>query len=235
MDAIFYTKGIYKTASRLAYYKQQAEKYPGKPWQYWKRNIWETPSNARGDKGQIFSDTVDQYGENIGDAHQVVNLRSTGWFADTYQHDVLRGAVCRMRCPRGTLYIPVTYCTGWDGTTHYLADAILVPKGAAEDEHEAAKKDAARLADGFAESEAEESREFYAKDRADEDIAQARADIHAVNKKALALVKEIKGAEFTPDICLALRETLARYMEERRILFRLIERRQDNYWSAVEC
>ena len=53
MDAIFYTNGIYKTASRLAYYKEQAEKYPGKPWQYWKRNIWETPSNARGDKGQM--------------------------------------------------------------------------------------------------------------------------------------------------------------------------------------
>lgn len=235
MDAIFYTKGIYKTASRLAYYKQQAEKYPGKPWQYWTRNIWETPSNARGDKGQIFSDTVDQYGENIGDAHQVANMRSIGWFTDSYQEETIRGAVCRMRCPRGTLYIPVTYCTGWDGTTHYLADAILVPKGAAEEEHEAAKKDAARLADGFAESEAEESREFYAKDRADEDIAQARADIHAVNKKALALVKEIKGAEFTPAICLALRETLARYMEERKGLFRLIEKRRANYWSAVEC
>lgn len=244
--AIFNTvHAIYKTADRLAYYrKQAADCQQTRPdlQQYndWRKSrytgvLWSAPNNTRGEKGEMFTDSVDQYGEYIGDYWEVNrNIDNRGWFADNFQCETIKGGVSKLRTPRGTLYIPVVYYSDSDGTIHYINDCEIVEKGAAEENHEKAAKVAARSADYYAERLAEESREHHAKDRAEMDIEDARAEIHAVNKKALALLSEIKKhGTFSPAVCSALREKLADYLDDRARQFGIIDARKSDYWSAV--
>ena len=231
------------TPNRLAAYRAKAEKLKTKSpnweqahdWRYWARNRFQSPNNSRGADGQIFTDSIDQYGDNIGDAHEIVRLNHTGWYADNFQDALIRGAVCRIRSPRGTLYVPVTYCTEWDGTTHHMRHAELAPKGASEADHETAKRDAALYADHIAEREAESAREADAKFQAEQQIENARAEIHDINAQARALIKEIKAAGgFTTAVCGALKNQLADYLRERRAAFRQIEKCERDFWYAVE-
>lgn len=147
------------------------------------------------------------------------------WYADNDQMAVIKSAVMQLPSRDGSpVYIPATYCTDWDGATCYPLDWHDTPEGAA------------RAAAGYAETQAEESREYYAKDRAEQDIAEAREEIHRINAQALALAREIKqqGRAFSPAICSALRGQLLEFVADRRAQFRTIAERQANYWSAVE-
>lgn len=249
MRAIFNTQhGIYRTVDRLAYYRKQAETAPQQmhshyaDWRAWRsRSLWGTPNTVRTKEGAILSDSLDQYGADLGAVHELMRKHgrrfdSRGYFIDGFYDDTITGHVVKLRCPRGTLYIPATMCSGWDGTIHYINDCQLVPKGASEEEHEEAIIQACRDADHYAEKEAEDACEDSAKQQAEHDIEQARESIHETNKQALALIKEIKQhGEFSPAVCSALRSTLSGYLHERKRQFRLIATRQANYWSAVNC
>lgn len=202
-------------------------------------SAWGAPraNNARGKKGEIFTDSIDQYGVDLGPAGKLFPrmFDHSGWYADNWQDALIVGHVCRMRSPRGTLYIPATRNTDCDGTVHYINDAELVPRGATEDDHDKACREAARSADHYAEKEAEECREYYAKDRAEQDILEARAEIHGINKFVLALLGEIKaaGADFTPAICTALRAEVQQYLRDRAEQFKIIKAREEDYWTAA--
>ena len=238
-NAIFNMNGIYKTANRLNHYRNTGAKYSGKSsdWRYWVRNgLWAAPSNVRGEEGQMFSEYVDQVGDFIGEGHEITGGRVTGFYADSFQGEMVKFGVCKLRCPKGVLYIPVTWRTECDGSTHYLGDCELVPKGADEYAHECAKKEAAGSAEYYAEKEAEDCREDDAKYRAESDISEAKNRIHEINKKALALIAEIKKhGGFTNAICLALREKIGDYLEDRAAQFAIIAERENNFWSSVEC
>jgi hypothetical protein len=200
---------------------------------------WGAPraNNARGKKGEIFTDSIDQYGVDLGPVNTIFPrvFDHTGWYADNYQDARIVAHVCRMRSPWGTLYIPATMNTDCDGTVHYINDAELVPKGATEEQHDQACREAARSADHYAEREAEEAREDNAKWQAEQDIEAARAEIHGINKFVLALLGEIKaaGADFTPAICTALRAEVQQYLRDRREQFKIIKEREADYWTAA--
>ena len=156
-NAIFNMSG--KTANRLSHYRNTAAKYNGKAsdWRYFvHKRLWEAPSNARGKEGQVFSEYVDQIGDFIGEGHEITGGRITGFYTDSFQDNVVKFGVCKLRCPKGVLYIPVTWRTEYDGSIHYLSDCELVPKGADEYAHECAKEEAARSAEYYAEKEAED-------------------------------------------------------------------------------
>lgn len=196
------------------------------------------PNNVRGPKGEIFSDSLDQYGNDLGDVDKLFPrmFDHSGWYADNYQDELIVAHVVRLRTPRGTLYIPATRRTESDGTVHYLADAESVPKGATEDDHDRACREAARSADHYAEKEAEECREWNAKYSAEADIEAAREAIHEDNKAVLALAREMKqyGPLLKPwYICEALHAQISEYLHDRRKQFKIIREREANYWSAV--
>lgn len=200
---------------------------------------WGAPAanNARGKKGEIFTNSIDQYGVDLGPVGKLFPrlIDHDGWYADNYQDALIVGHVCRMRTPRGTLYIPAIMSTVCDGTMHYINAAELVPRGANEDAHDLACRKAARSADHYAEKEAEDSREYYAKDQAEEDIRQARAEIHGINQTTLSLIREIKqhGKKYTPAVCIALASTIRAGLRDRAAQIKIIKAREDNYWSAV--
>lgn len=195
------------------------------------------PNNVRGEKGEIFSEQLDQYGVDLGPAGKLFPrlIDHTGWYADNYQNELIVGHVCRMRTPRGTLYIPATMRTDSQGTVHYINDAELVPRGANEDAHALARREAARSADHYAEREAEEAREDNAKWQAEQDIEEAREVIHSINTAALLLIRETKQHPdgFTAAICHALRAQLHGYLAERAEQFKIIKAREEDYWTAA--
>lgn len=180
------------------------------------------------DGRKLYADSFDALGwRYVGASHEIAPnaVRHCGWFADHHQDELIIGAVVQLPAVNGNpQYYAATYCDGCDGITVYLDHWSNEPE------------DCAYRADQCAEREAEESREYYAKDQAERDIEQAREDIHATNAAALALIREIKaaGATFSPAICAALRDRLAGYMDERRRQFEIIEKRQADYWTAVE-
>jgi hypothetical protein len=190
------------------------------------------------DRLKIYADARDTLGDYLGDWGEFSGggrmLRdTTGFYADSWCSDTIQGGVERIRSARGTYYVPVTYCTGWDGVTYYMADAEIVPRNSTEADHDTAKHEAARSAYHYAEREAEQAREDDAKSRAEEQIADARAEIHDINKTARALLAEIRGREFTQNVCEALRHRLREYMADRRRCFAIIKEREEDYWSAV--
>lgn len=151
-------------------------------------------------------------------------LNHTGYFGDHFQDQIIRGAVWQLPARDGA---PV-YVYGYEDPNN--AGAALV-----DFDYTNNKRDAAKWADSIAEREAEESREYYAKDAAGQHIEAARGEIHNTNRDALALIKEIKQAgQFTPAVCGALKSELRRMLDYRAKQFQLITKRQDDFWSAVE-
>ena len=127
------------TKVRLARYRAKAQKYPTPDgWRHWRYPIFVNANNVRGKEGQIFSESTDQYGDYLGDAHDLAPraINHTGWYADSYQEARVVGGVAKLRSARYTLYVPVTHCAGWAGTVHYLNDAVLVERGSSQDEHD---------------------------------------------------------------------------------------------------
>ena len=228
------------TRARLRLYRERAAdpKRINKDWRGHRyARTWEPAwHNWSDDRRKIYADKRDTLGDYLGDWGDLCSYmgrEATGFYADGYCHDVIMGGVEKIRTPRGVLYVPVTYCTGWDGVTYYMAAAEQVDKGATESDHEKAIKEAAGSAYHYAEREAEDAREDFAKQRAADDIADARAEIHETNKAARALLAEIRGREFTENVCAALRHRLHEYLADRRRLFKRIAEREENFWTAV--
>ena len=227
------------TRARLRLYRERAAaSVYAKDWRQHKYgNTWnyEWHSGIRSD-GLILADNKETIGDYLGDWGQFLHSRcwdATGFYTDNFCNETMQGGVVRLRTARFTLYIPCLYCTGWDGATLYFADAERVKRGSTEDEHTSAQCEAALTAFQVAEREAEVSREENAKDQAQQDIEQEREEIHEINKHARALLAEIRGQEFTENVCAALRHRLHDYLADRRKCFRIIKEREENYWSAV--
>lgn len=174
-----------------------------------------------------YLDSLDALGwRQTGDASDILPHRQAGgcnWYADHHYGAVIKSAVLQLPSRNGSpVYIPATYCIAWGGATCYPLDQHDTPE------------DAARAAAGYAEREAEESREYYAKDAAEQQIEEKRVEIHEINRAALALIREIKAAgTFTPAVCSALRGALADYMNDRRAAFKRIDTLTADYWAAV--
>lgn len=238
------------TAQRLqaarAYTAKIAENYPTSAHHCnWRDNVarpfkpqpaagrWATDYTGPKANRPYYIDSLEATGWRMtGDASDV--LRSAGawraadscnWYADNDHSETIKSAVLQLPSRDGSpVYIPATYCSDWDGATCYPLDQYDTPE------------DAARAAAGYAETEAEKSREWQARDRAEQDEAEARHEIHRINVEALALAREIKqqGRAFSPAICSALRGQLLEFIADRREQFRIIAERQADYWSAVQ-
>ena len=210
------------TRQRLQLYKTRAKasKYNNDWRGHRYARTWEPAwHNWSEDRRKIHAEDRDTLGDYLGDWGTFLRGRcwdAVGFYSDNWQNDTIRGGVERIRGARFTLYVPVTYCTGWDGVTYHMANAYPVERGSKEEDHEDARRDAAALAYTIAEREAEQCREEDAKQRAAEDIEDARAEIHNTNKQALALLAEIRGQEFTANVCEALRYRLRCLLDDRR-------------------
>lgn len=222
------------SANRLAGYRRSAFHYAERNgagdhyrnWRAWVIRTQKTYSVCRDlkDPNIIYTDSLGTLGwRECGDAHSIITLRHTGWYASCDQHNMIVGCVLQLPARNGVeQYVPATYHSDYDTATISLNE-VTSEKG-----------DAARWADQNAEKEAEECREGDAKDAAEQQIAEARAEIHIVNRQVLPALKELKGARLTPALCSMVRGGISELLAERRAAFNTIKKLEDDFWQAVQ-
>lgn len=191
-----------------------------------------------GEKGQIFTDNFDIIGEKIADSHELIRLKHTGYYSDSFQSGVIRGAIVKLKTARGVYYIPATYCTEFDGVTLHMESAEIVEKGLSEDCHEGARVRMAYLADSYAEHEAERAREEDAKDRAQEKIESLKEDKQRAREAARDLIKDIRAqrerGEIAGGICSLLTRELMQLRQDIKNANAFIKDLKGNYWLSVD-
>lgn len=157
-----------------------------------------------------------------GDSHEIVRLNHTGWYADSYQQNLVVGCVLQLPTRKGRLqFVPATYNSEWDTATVYLNEIT--------DDNSSA----ARWADQNAEKEAERSREYEARDEAALKICEAREAIHTINKEVLPALKELKVTTLSPALCTMVRAGIIELLCDRRSQFSTIKKLEDDFWQAV--
>ncbi|MFZ2587279.1 MAG: hypothetical protein WAZ18_04075 [Alphaproteobacteria bacterium] len=187
------------------------------PYRKHRLEYWHAPNNERGSKGQVYTDSRDQYGQDLGYSDVLAPRRvdNCGWFTNTSQDAVIRGSVTRIRGARFTLYVPVTGSSGWDGAKHYIADAERVPRGSDEAAHEQAIHDAAATADHHAELEAEQEREHDIKDQAEQTIETERENIRKARAATRTWAAELRNTPaLPPTICRTITEAIKTCREQ---------------------
>lgn len=218
---------------RLAAARRSAEQYAGNnppsahysDWRNWVSKVinGRTTSRDPEDRNVMYVDEMDALDlRHVGEAHKIISLRYTGWYADNDQHAMYVGQVYQLPARKGVeQYVPAIRHSDYGTGTLFLGE-ITSDKG-----------DAARWADQNAEKAAEESREYDAKDAAEQQIAEAREEIHVINRQVLPALKELKGARLTPAICSMVRGGISELLAERRAAFKKITKLQDDFWQAV--
>lgn len=157
---------------------------------------------------------------------------ATGYYCDSFQNGLAIPVVLKYRRKvkhrdrddrTNVLYCPAVRFTECEGVTSYPLD-VYYDAG-----------DAMRAAHGYAERAAEECREDDAKQRAEDDIYQARESIREARENVAALVADIRAAGALPAaICKVTRAALRMERTALHVALRTVKERRADYWSAVE-
>lgn len=149
----------------------------------------------------------------VGFADDILSLRHNGWYADAYQDETYRGQVWQLPARNGRPQFVYGYADPCnEGAALICFDVELGDDSEGAD----AKREAARGADGLAESFAKSEREYSEAWQAARQWEDLGDDMKAARGKARALVAELRaaireGKQAGAAICEALRGKLADY------------------------
>lgn len=173
--------------------------------------------------GKIFVHETTDYAPIVWDS-LTDNKRCTGYYADNYQDALVCWCVIKIapkQRNRDVLYAPVTYSSEYEGVTIHVDNAGSLD-------------DAKQWGEQLAEREAEESREYHAKDQAEQRICEERERIHEINQTVIPCLKELRTVTLSSAICGVLRAKIMDYLSEREACFSRIELFTNDPWKAVE-
>lgn len=175
-----------------------------------------------------FADEIPRFG----------NVDHNGWYCDNFQSEVYRGAVWQLPARNGKPQYLAGFCEPWNDNAIISMDIMSGETGGDENRNDTAICEAARNADGIAESFAESARDEDTKFQAEQRIETARDEIREAREEHSAIVAEIRGHIDTqkalnksPLLCEAIRGKLAALRETVAELRREIERLTDEPWS----
>lgn len=176
--------------------------------------------------GKIYTHETEDFAPIVWNSRTDNRRNTTGYYSDNFQNEciywcVVKIAPANRKAGRDALYAPVTYSDCFEGVTIHI-------------DHAGSLDDAKRWGDSIAEREADEAREYDAKYYAEQQIEDARAEIHAINRKVIPCLRELKTVSLSSGICAVLREKIMDYLRERDELFARIETLTMNPWKAVE-
>lgn len=162
----------------------------------------------------------------VGFSDEIISMRHTGWYCDNYMESTMRGAVWQLPARDSVPLFVYGYCDPYnDGAACISFD------------HTDCKEDAARWGDSFAESVAEDAREYDAKESAANRIAEIGDDLKVIRGDILALCKQAREAcpavadfEAIKD---AIRSRLRGYLSARADLMCERQKLTDNFWHIV--
>lgn len=188
--------------SRLSFYKKEY----GKNWREFikYRDGWtkygQCPETLSEDRKTLFASY--EFNQQIGYADEFVRLDHNGWFEDEDGiSGTLRGVVLKIRSAKYTLYVPGVVFS--DSQSHFanIDEAFTVPRGSEEDSHDEAIKEAALLADGIAEIEAEKCREHNARYSIECQIEDKQTEIANIRKEVKSLISGIRKSKLDSTLC----------------------------------
>lgn len=168
-----------------------------------------------------------------GTAHDVAREAGyrgmeTGWYIDPHQDQEVHGEVYQLPARHGVpQYVP--------GVSDPDNEASLIDFRSTYD----TAMDAAMDANGMAERYADDAREGYARDQAEQRIEEITAEIrtHYADFRALATEIRANQAQLTglAEVRKLIRCSYRRMRTQIRKLRKQRATIQDNYWTAVEC
>ena len=183
----------------------------------------ESPSSAELFANKLKKATFRVGGLRVVDAHEVAKLGHNGWYCENNQGETFVGVVVQIPARKGVALFLPGYREPW-------TDGIGVDTRCTYDD----AVSCAYAADGIAERYAEESREYHAKDQAEQQIEALREGIQASRDKVRAIIAGIRDSVLAPVICLQLREDIRREWRAKSRAVRQIAKLEDNPWLAVE-
>lgn len=173
--------------------------------------------HASGGYSLRWSENPDSFSELTGRADKILSLRHSGWYVDAYQHETQFGIVREVKTAKGPRYL-ACISDPWNGDKKGNGPCRIECRDNGLPYWYDDEREAARNADGAAESSAEEMREWSEqadeRQQAEERADEARAEIAGLRTKARGLVEGIRQSTLAPAICLHLREELKRIREE---------------------
>lgn len=149
-------------------------------------------------------------------AHDVARIGHKGWYADNDYWETVTGTVSVMRLGKWAYVVAgVTYKES-DCDTLYWDTIEKIPAREAWDENgyktealEDAMRDIAHQADSIAERRAEQDREAWIADQAQQRIEELADEIATARDHIRTLAREIKAhGAYTPAVCQTLRDTI---------------------------
>lgn len=220
-------------ANRLAAYRAKAEQYRAKQprdanghygtWRAWvSKPIGQQSCKRFGTYDNGAGMWLDSHNEAPGfrtmkKAHELLNLRHTGWFTDHYGCEIAIGTVSVLRLGKWAYAVPGYTHSDMDADTLRFDDAQRIPAKEAWDENgyktealEDVMRDVAHTADHLAQKYAEDCKEGETEALAESRIEQFRDDIATAREAIKELIQEIRqhGKAFSPAICNTLRKKL---------------------------
>lgn len=229
--------------NRIAYYNVNGRKCLSLP--------FGTVLFGKGDKGEIYCDSVEQFGELVCSSENGHGRNSiTGYFADPWQSSTILFGVVRISTPKGRLYVPVTWNSDSDGVTYYMSDGELVLKtdkdtkdsyGHSDDVHNRTIKDVMYSADSCAERQAENEREFCIKDSAENRVEELKGEIEETMQSFKDLWQEKQQSQVLrlsiqsiKTVRQLVRARLREYVKELRSLKEQVDKLIDDPYIIVE-
>lgn len=162
-------------------------------------------------------------GEYLGYSDSIASrINHSGWLCDFFQDSKARGFVVRIRGKQDHIFLSCIELDYGVQLNTYSHDSKL---------------DAALYADQLAESYAENARESNAKFQAEIEIEELISELHQLNRKTLAVIKELKSGFKVGQyiaICKLIHSHIEKTCERRTEIFERITALKYDFWLSVE-
>lgn len=221
---------------KLEFYKSKIGQHDVKDWrEVAKKSHYWSKSLAR--KSYIFNPQIDGTKKRwiedtdvlrfVGYSDQLSRINHNGWFADSYQDEIYRGAVWQLPARKGK----EIYVFGYMDENN-PGSAII------DFDYTDSENDAAIRADSMAEHDAENAREYEAKDQAEQQIDQLKDDIADNKKEIKRLLQERRELKkqglYNQTVCDLFAEKVKSLISDNQERKEKIGNLTVNYWLAVE-
>ena len=208
---------LYCYYAKPQYSRRTARHYSG----VWQKDL---PPHTAEYERKYYCDELPNW-RNSGYADEVNrNINDRGWFADHWLDETIRGVVLQLPAQKKEpQYIPAIVWSDSNGVTVWPKDCYTTAE------------ECARTADSYAETAAEESREYRAKEQAGQDIETLKEEISESRETLHTLIQDLRKSEtLQPAICDVVKKSIIECRREVAEKVNRIRALRDNFWVSVE-
>ena len=155
------------------------------------------PFAAYGETGMRWVENAGRIMRKVGFADDIINLRHKGWYADDNCDETIRGVVYQLPTRNGKLQFAYGYADPINDGAACLSFDLIDDKDTA-----------AHWADGIAEREAEEQRDYNTAWQAGRQYDDLGDNVKAMRAECLDLIGEAKGLRDTLCATTAVKQTI---------------------------